>query len=124
MSVTEVISLSIEQYFKVIRPYLEILKKDSNEWKIQLIISNNFVSSLDNNDGQKIYTQSDNVPIIIGTGVKGVINKLYESLLDKNQKFIQGMGGSHFSHGGIVKRCYKLHKTSLKSGERYIKTLD
>ena len=57
MSVIEVIFLSIEQYFKVIRPYLKkLLNKNSNEWKMQLIISNNFVSSLDNNDEQKIYT--------------------------------------------------------------------
>ena len=57
MSVIEVIFLSTEQYFKVIRPYFKkLLNKNSNEWKMQLIISNNFVSSLDNNDEQKIFT--------------------------------------------------------------------
>ena len=57
MSVMEVIFLSIEQYFKVIRPnFKKLLNKNSNEWKMQLIISNNFVSSLDNNDEQKIFT--------------------------------------------------------------------
>ena len=57
MSVMEVIFLSTEHYFKVIRPYLKkLLNKNSNELKMQLIISNNFVSSLDNNDEQKIYT--------------------------------------------------------------------
>lgn len=57
MSVMEVIFLSTEQYFKVIRPYFKkLLNKNSNEWKMQLIISNNFVSSLDNNDEQKIFT--------------------------------------------------------------------
>lgn len=56
MSVMEVIFLSTEQYFKVIRPYFKkLLNKNSNEWKMQLIISNNFVSSLDNNDEQKIF---------------------------------------------------------------------
>ena len=53
---------------KKITPYLKDsinnLKK-SDTWKIQLTISNNFISSLDNDEERVIHSKSDNIEIMI-----------------------------------------------------------
>ena len=39
--------------------------KKSDTWKIQLTISNNFISSLDNDEERVMHSKSDNIEIMI-----------------------------------------------------------
>ena len=53
--------LSVEEYLNKIRSYLkDIIKnlKKSNTWKVQLLIANNFISSIDNNKKHIIIVSS------------------------------------------------------------------
>ena len=46
-------TLSVEEYFNKIRPYLKDIinnLKNSDTWRIQLAIANNFISSIDNDE--------------------------------------------------------------------------
>ena len=54
--------LSVEEYLNKIRPYLRDV---INEWKIQLKIANNFISSLDNDEECVIYSKIDTIETMI-----------------------------------------------------------
>ena len=57
-------TLLVEEYLNKIRPYLKDIinnLKKSDTWKIQLIIANSFVSSLDNDEERVIHSKSDNI---------------------------------------------------------------
>ena len=65
--------LSIEQYFDAIKPYLsdlindhKAIKTSSNEWKIQINMHINFVSSNDTGEIRTIFVWSDNEEIRLG----------------------------------------------------------
>ena len=48
--------LSVEEYLNKIRPYLKDIinnLKKSDTWKVQLVIANNFISSI-YNDGERV----------------------------------------------------------------------
>lgn len=59
-------SLSINQHLRVIRPHLAVLlNANNNEWKTQLAVLNKFVLTTYNNNKQKIFTQSENINIMV-----------------------------------------------------------
>ena len=78
--------LSIKEYLKMIRPYLEDIINDHNtqgewkvhssntiidyktreEWKIQLAMIINFISSKDSNEIHTTRTKSNNMEIMMG----------------------------------------------------------
>ena len=52
--------LSLEEYLNKIRPYLKDIinnLKKSDTWKIQLIIANNYISSLNNDEEHVIHSK-------------------------------------------------------------------
>ena len=56
-------NLSLEGYFNIIRPYLRDMTgnhKPHGEWKIQLSMIINFISSLDTDEFRTMHTKSDN----------------------------------------------------------------
>ena len=57
--------LSVEEYLNKIWPYLKDIKNDlkkSGSWKIQLTIAINFISSIDDNDEERVmHSKSDNI---------------------------------------------------------------
>ena len=72
--------LSLEDYFNKIRSYLNNMinnHKARGEWKIQLSMKINFVSSKDNNESRRMHTKSDNIEIMSGTEADDVINELF-----------------------------------------------
>ena len=94
-------SLSVEEYLDKIKPYLSdiinnhkaqgeqrtylsnktIELKSQSEWKIQLTMKINFVSSLPDSDETRIMkTRSDNIEIMMSSGTEEVIKELFESL--------------------------------------------
>ena len=74
----------------MIIPYLSDLINDHKiirniEWKIQLNMSVNFISTNDTGEIRTLYVNSDNEEIRLGNETYGIINTLLESLLSKYQ---------------------------------------
>ena len=58
---------SVKEHLNKIRPYLKHIinnLKRSDMWKIQPIIANNIVFSIDNDEERGIYSKRDNIEII------------------------------------------------------------
>ena len=53
------------------------------EWKIQLTMSINFISSKDSDETRNIHTKIDNIEIIMGSETNDIVEELCESLLQK-----------------------------------------
>ena len=53
------------------------------EWKIQLTMSINFISSEDSDETRNMHTKSDNIEMMMGSEKDDIINELFESLLQK-----------------------------------------
>ena len=60
--------------------------KALSEWKIQLIMRINFVSSLDSNELRILHTKSDNMEIMSGIETNDIINELSKSFLKDTKK--------------------------------------
>ena len=95
-----------------------IIKDDlSGEWKIQLTMLINFVSSLDPGKNRIMDSKSDNVEIIIGIETEYIIEELFGSFLKNYQKNLEEqMKDSDFVFESVNLLHYSLHKTTLKRG--------
>ena len=51
------------------------------EWKIQITISINFISSKDSDETPNMHTKNNNIEIMMGNQTKDIIKELFESLL-------------------------------------------
>ena len=94
--------------------------KISGEWKIQLTMKINFVSSKDDFDETRtMHTKSDNVHILMGSEKDEIIEKLFKSLLQNYQKDLEkSMRGSDFVIDKVDLLQYHLNKISLGRKER------
>ena len=87
--------------------------KAKSEWKIQLSMKINFMSSKDTNETSIIYKYSVNI---------GIVQKLFDSLLQRYQKGLEEkMKGSDFVVVVVVVDSvdllhYKCHRISLNCG--------
>ena len=122
--------LSVKQYLYKIMPYLSDLINDhktnennSNEWKIQINMHVNFVSSNDNGENRTIFVWSDNEEIRLGNKTDDIIKRLINSFLNKYQKEeIILRKGSSFVFESVDLLSYHIHKTSLRRGNSYVKS--
>ena len=121
-------NLSLENYLNIIRPYLRDMidnHKAHSEWKIQLIMRINFISSLDTDEFRTMHTKSDNIEIMNGTETNVIINELFESFLKKYQEGLETkMEGSNFMFDSVDLLYYSLHKISLNRAGSYIDSPD
>ena len=136
-------NLSAKKYLNMIRPYLSDIINDhktpkklrvhsSNEvfdyetqygeWKIQLTMSINFISSKDSDETRNMHTKSNNIEIMVGSETDEIIEELFKSLLQKYQEGLEeSMKGSEFIFDSVNSLHYHLQKTSLKkTGSSYI----
>ena len=134
-------NLSIKKYLNIIKPYLidiinkhkthglvryhsgnkSWLEKTSSEWKIQLTMAINFISSKDSDEIRTMHTKSNNVEIMIGSETNEIIEDLFESFLLKYQEGLEeSMRGSEFVYNSVDVLYYNLNKVSLSSGGSYI----
>ena len=108
----------------MIRPYLNDLinnLKTQGEWKIQLIMAINFLSSKDSDETHIMHTKSRNIGILICDEANNITNKLFESLLRRYQEGLENkMRGSNFIYDYVVILYYKFHRISLNRGGSYI----
>ena len=109
-------TLSVEQYFNKIKPYLRDTINDlkkSNTWKIQLTISINFISSKDDNDEEcEMHSKSSNIEIMMNDKADEVL-ELEES-----------MKGSEFVFDFVHLLYYKCHKINPNHSGSYIDSPD
>ena len=116
--------LSLEEYLNMIRPYLRDMidnHKAHSEWKIQLVMKINFISSLGTDEFREMHTKSDNREIMNGTETSDAINELFKSFLRRYQEGLETkMKGSSFIFERVDSLYYHLHKISLNRAGSYI----
>ena len=84
------------------------------EWKIQLIMSINFIFSKDFDETPSMSTKSNNREIMMGSEIDDIIKELFESLIQKYQEGLEeSMKGSGFYFDNDDLLHYHLQKTSL-----------
>ena len=93
------------------------------EWKIQLTMQINFVSSLDPEKNCTIDSKSDNAEIVLGSETDNIIKEFFESFLENYQKNLEEkMKDSNFVFESVDLLYQSLHKVSFNRGGSYIKT--
>ena len=117
--------LTISEYLDMIKPYLVNMindHKNQDEWKIQLSVAINLISSKPDSDETRImHTKSDNIEIMIGSDTNEVIEELFKSLLQNYQENLEEkMSGSEFVFDAVNVLYYDLNKISLNRGGSYI----
>ena len=85
--------LSVKQYLYMIMPYLsdlindhKAIRNESNEWKIQINMHVNFISSNDTGEIRTIYVWSDNKEIRSSNETYDIIKGFLNSFLTNYQK--------------------------------------
>ena len=131
-------NLSREEYLNMIKPYLRDLinnhkptmelnnNTDRAEWKIQLVMQNNFISDKDFKDTQTVYSASKPVEIFMGSDTNENIDKLFNTILERIQQARETSNerGSGFSHESVALLYYYFQKIDIRRGESYIMSTD
>ena len=98
------------------------------EWKIQLVMQNNFIFDKDFKDTRTIYSASKPVEIFMGSDTNENIDKLFNIILERIQQAIEtsNVRESRFSHKSVALLCYYFHNIDIRRAESYISvsTLD
>ena len=63
--------------------------KTQSEWKIQLTMVINFISSKDSGEILTMHTKSDNIEIMIGNETDEIIEDRFETLLQRYKKDLE-----------------------------------
>ena len=101
------------------------IENNSNEWKIQINMHVNFVSSNDTGEIRTIFVWSDNEEIRLGNETDDIIKGLLNSFLNNYQKEeIVLRNGSNFVFESVDLLSYHIHKIGLRRGRSYIKSTE
>ena len=118
--------MSPKEYLDNIRPYLSDTINDhqaQSEWKKQLTMQINFISSKDSEVTRTMHTKSHNVETIMGNERDEIIEKHFESLWRKYQEGLEESlrRGSNFVFDSVDLLYYHIQKASLSGkGGSYI----
>ena len=80
--------LTIKEYLDMIKPYLSDMINSyitQDEWKIQLTIVINFISSKGSDETRIMHSKSDNIDIMMGSETDRIIEDFFETLLQQYQ---------------------------------------
>ena len=80
--------MSVEEYLNKIRPYLKDIinnLKKTDTWEIQLAITINFASSIENNEECVMHSKRDNIEIMVDDEANEFIKELFDSLKDTSK---------------------------------------
>ena len=136
-------NLSIKEYLDKIKPYLSYMinnykaqgkkwkiysgntiieRKAQGEWKIQLTMVINFISSMpDSDETCTMRTKSDSRNVMMGSETDEIIGKLFKSLLQRCQeKLEESMRGSYFIFDSVGALYYDFNEITLSRGRSYI----
>ena len=111
------------------KPAMELNNDEGNdraEWKIQLVMQNNFICEKDFTDTPTIYSASEPVEIFIGGGTENVIDTLFNNILERIQNAIEisNERGSGFAHENVALLYYYFQKVDIRRGKSYILSLN
>ena len=113
-------NMSPKEYLNMINDH-----KTQSEWKIQLTMQINFISSKDSQETLTMHTKSHNVEIMIGSKTDEIIEELFEFLLQRYQDGPEeSMRGSEFCFDSIDLLYYHLQKTILKRDGSNVDSLE
>ena len=119
--------LSVIEYLEMIRPYLSDMINDHEtygEWKIQLTMAIDFISSKDSDEIRTVHTKSHNTEIIMGNKTDEIIAELFKSLLQNYQKNLEkSTRGSEIVFDSVDLLYYRLYRLSLIRGGSYLDSL-
>ena len=92
------------------------------EWKIQLIMQNNFISVKDFEDTRTIYSASKPVEIFMGSNTENVIDTLFNTILNRIQQAMETLNerGSGFIYDSVGLLCYHFQRIYIVRAESYI----
>ena len=131
----------MKEYLNIIKPYLSDVINDhkthglvryhsgnkiwveetSSEWKIQITMAINFISSKDSDETRNMYTKSNNAEIMMGSETDEIVEDFFESFLKKYQEGLEeSMRGSEFMYDSVDALHYNHNKVSLSRGGSYI----
>ena len=117
-------SISITKYLNNIREHLRKLindKRKKGEWKIQLTMKINFISSINFNETRDMHSKSDNIEIMIDNDTSEIIKNLSNLPLKRYQNGLEeSMGGSDFVFDYAESLNYIFNKTDMKRSGSYI----
>ena len=120
--------LSVKEYLNKIRSQLNAIinnLKRSDTWKIQLTRANNFISSKDDNDEERVmHSKSNNIEILISDEADEVVKKLIYSLKSNYQNDLESVRGGNFVFGYVHLMYYKYYKIKFNSGGSYMDSPD
>ena len=99
---------------------------DRGEWKIQLVLQNNFISDKNFEDTRTIYLASKPVEIFMGSNTENVIATLFNTILNKIQQATETSNerGSGFTHDSVELLYYHFQRIDIRRGESYIASSD
>ena len=90
--------------------------KAQSEWKIQLTMEINFISSKNYDETRTMHTNGNNVEIMMGSETDEIIDELFKSSLQKYQEGLEeSMRGSEFVYDSVDALYYNLNKVNLSS---------
>ena len=94
------------------------------EWKIQLKMLINCVSSKIFEETRTMYSPSNNIEILMGSETENIIDELFKSLLQRFQKSRETSNNREVEliHENVDLLYYYLQKISLTRGKSYIKS--
>ena len=97
-------------------------KATLGEWKIQLTMIINFVSSKDDSDEiHTKHTKSDNIEIMMGSETNEITEELFKSFLQRYQGGLEeSMKRSDFVFDSVDLMYYNLQRISLERGKSYV----
>ena len=97
-------------------------KATLGEWKIQLTMIINFVSSKDDSDEiHTKHTKSDNIEIMMGSETNEITEELFKSFLQIYQGGLEeSMKRSDFVFDSVDLMYYNLQRISLERGKSYV----
>ena len=92
------------------------------EWKIQLTMKTNCISTKSFDDKRTIFSKNEPVEIFMGSNTKDVIDKLFNTLLQRFQKSQETSNerGSEFIPDSVELLYYKFQRIDIKREESYI----
>ena len=101
-------------------------ENDRAEWKIQLVMQNNFISDKNFEDTCTIYSASKPVEVFMGSDTENATDTLFNTILNRIQQAIETSNerGSGFTHESVALLYYYFQKTEIKRGESYIMSPD
>ena len=113
----------------MIRLYLIDLINDhktSGEWKMQLVMLNRCISSKNFEETRFVYSASDNIEIFMGSDTDEVIDKLFDTMLQKFQEARETSfeRGSTFIFENADLSYYYFHRIDMRKSGSYIETFE